>query len=108
MTNSPWDAYGRLPLDADKNGRSNKNDVLAGVVNEVVRGREQLDKYLSGAVREFFEIQNGRTGYRNIIDSALAPSPRPESIEERLSRFAREAAMRRPNAAPGTRPRRPR
>jgi hypothetical protein len=102
MSDSPWNAYGRLPLNAGKTGRSDKNDPLAGVVNEVARGREQLDKYLNGAVREYFEIHNGRAGYRSIIDSALAPFTRPESIEERLNRLAREAQARRPNSGPGT------
>jgi hypothetical protein len=104
MSDSPWNAYGRLPLSASSE-HSDKTDPIAGVISEVMRGREQLDKYLTGVLREYFEIHSGSAGYRSIITDALAPSDRPETIEERLNRLAREARARRPNARPHTRPR---
>jgi hypothetical protein len=104
MSNSPWSSYGRVPLGSKKPDASDERSAVAGVLNEVMRGREQLDKYLNGALREYFEIQSGSSGYRNIITHALTPSDRPETIEERLSRLAREAQSRRP-AAPLRKPR---
>ena len=96
MSNSPWNAYGRVPTNhSSGNGDSAKNPV-ASVVDEVLRGREKLDQYLNGVMREYFEIQSGDTGYRSIIADALTPSSRPETIEERLNRLAREAQSRRP------------
>jgi hypothetical protein len=88
-----------------KKNPSDPRSPIAGVVNEVMRGREQLDKYLSSAVREYFEIQSGNSGYRNIIANALMPSDRPETIEERLARLAREAQSRRPPPPPLRKPR---
>jgi hypothetical protein len=87
--------YGRMPLNAAAAETGDKKDPVAGVVNEVMRGREQLEKYLDGVLREYFAIQSGKAGYRSIIDSALTPSSRPETIEERLNRLAREAQARR-------------
>ena len=100
MSNSPWNAYGRIPsvaanTESGLSGDSAKSPV-AGVVNEVMRGRQKLEQYLSGVMREYFEIQSGNTGYRNIIADALTPSSRPETIEERLNRLAQEAQARRP------------
>jgi hypothetical protein len=94
MSDSPWSAYGRLPLNAD-NTESSKTSPVAAVVNEAIRGRQQLEKYLEGVMREYFEIQKGNAGYRNIITDALTPSERPETIEERLNRLAAEAQARR-------------
>jgi hypothetical protein len=103
MSNSPWNAYGRLPSAAQStesglsNGSSDRaKSPIAGVVNEVLRGREKLDQYLNSVLREYFEIQSGNTGYRSIIADALTPSSRPETIEERLNRLASEAQLRRP------------
>jgi hypothetical protein len=104
MSNSPWSSYGRVPLGSENSDAGDKRSAVAGVVKEVMRGREQLDKYLNGALREYFEIQSGNSGYRNIITDALTPSDRPETIEERLSRLAREAQSRR-SAPPLRKPR---
>ena len=97
MSNSPWSAYGRLPsLSTNTDGAAASDSPVAGVVNEVIRGREKLEQYLQGVLREYFEIQSGDTGYRSIIAGAMTPSSRPETIEERLNRLAREAESRRP------------
>jgi hypothetical protein len=95
MNDSPWSAYGRLP-SLSTNTDAPADSPVAGVVNEVIRGREKLEQYLQGVMREYFEIQSGDTGYRAIIADALTPSSRPETIEERLNRLAREAESRRP------------
>jgi hypothetical protein len=95
MSDSPWSMYGRLPLNSGAAEAGDKKDPVASVVSEVMRGREQLEKYLDGVLREYFAIQSGKAGYRSIIDSALTPSSRPETIEERLNRLAREAQARR-------------
>jgi hypothetical protein len=97
MSNSPWSAYGRVASVSTGSERTASADnPVAGVINEVVRGREKLDQYLQGVLREYFEIQSGDTGYRSIIADALTPSSRPETIEERLNRLALEAQSRRP------------
>jgi hypothetical protein len=102
MSDSPWSAYGRTPsLSAGNEGFASKDNPVAGVVNDVIRGRKKLDEYLNGVMREYFEIHSGNSGYRSIIADALTPSNRPETIEERLNRLAREAEARRP--APRTR-----
>jgi hypothetical protein len=99
MSNSPWSAYGRLPLNAENTHSSgDKVSLVADVVNEAIRGREQLDQYLQGVMREYFEIQKGNAGYRAIIADALTPSERPETIEERLNRLAIAAQARRSRA----------
>jgi hypothetical protein len=100
MSNSPWSAYGRLPLSAENTDSTKPPSPVAGVVNEAIRGREQLEKYLQGVMREYFEIQCGSAGYRSIITGALAPSECPETIEERLNRLAAEALARRRQPAP--------
>lgn len=97
MSNSPWSTYGRIPsLSTNTDGFAAADSPVAGVVNEVLRGREKLDQYLQGVLREYFEIHSGDTGYRNIIAGAMTPLQRPESIEESLNRLAREAESRRP------------
>ena len=98
MNESPWSAYGRLPARSGNTDSSARDNPVAGVVNEVIREREKLDRYLQGVMREIFEIQSGDLGYRHIIDDALTPSTRPETIEERLNRLARESESRRPQA----------
>jgi hypothetical protein len=100
MSQSPWSAYGRLPPKPDGGSKAEKQNPVSGVVQEVMRGRVQLENYLDGVMREFFEIRSGNTGYRQIIADALSPSARPETIEERLTRLAREAEMRRGNRSP--------
>ena len=105
MSNSPWSAYGRVPsLSTGSEAAASKDNPVANVVDEVLRGREKLDQYLNGVLREYFEIQSGDGGYRSIIADAMTPSNRPETIEERLNRLARESESRRPQA----RQRRPR
>ena len=96
MSNSPWSAYGRLPLNAENTESNTKLSPVAAVVNEAIRGREQLEKYLQDAMAEYFAIQKGSAGYRSIIATALTPSERPETIEERLNRLAAEAQARQP------------
>lgn len=100
MSESPWSAYGRLPPKPDGASKAEKQDPVSGVVKEAMRGCEQLENYLDGVLREFFEIRSGNTGYQQIIADALTPSTRPETIEERLTRLAREAQMRRSNRSP--------
>ena len=100
MSKSPWSAYGRVPPKTDGTSKADDKSPISGVVNEVLRGREQLEHYIDGALREFFEIRSGDTGYRQIIADALTPSTRPETIEERLTRLAREATMRRESRSP--------
>jgi hypothetical protein len=102
MSDSPWSAYGRLPQKQDGGSKTEKQDPVKGVLQEAMRGREQLESYLHGVLREFFEIRSGNTGYRQIIADALSPSTRPESIEEQLTRLAREAQTRRSGRAPRT------
>ena len=102
MSNSPWSAYGRMPsLTTASEAAASKDNPVAGVVDEVLRGREKLEQYLNGVLREYFEIRSGDGGYRSIIADAMTPSSRPETIEESLKRLAREAESRRP--APRTR-----
>ncbi|HEV7393023.1 MAG TPA: hypothetical protein VGO08_15380 [Burkholderiales bacterium] len=101
MSESPWSAYGRLPAKPDA-GSEQKQDPVREVVAEAMRGRERLENYLHGVLREFFEIRSGNTGYRQIIADALSPSTRPESIEEQLTRLAREAQTRRSARSPRT------
>lgn len=101
MSDSPWSAYGRLPLNADNTDSPQNTSPVAGVVNEAIRGRKQLEQYLEGVMREYFAIQKGSAGYRSIIADALTPSDRPETIEERLNRLAAEAQARRPPSSRG-------
>ena len=97
MSNSPWSAYGRIPALSSNTERSTTSDSpVAGVVNEVLRGRQKVEQYLNSVMREYFEIHSGEAGYRSIIADAMTPSSRPETIEERLNRLARESESRRP------------
>jgi len=102
MSKSPWSAYGRMPLKPESGSKREKEDPVSDVVNELQRGREQVESYLNGVYREFFQIRSGDAGYRQIIADAMTPSTRPETIEERLTRLAREAQLRRPPGAPRT------
>ncbi|MGZ3563881.1 MAG: hypothetical protein ACXWCY_14585 [Burkholderiales bacterium] len=101
MSESPWNAYGRLPAKPDA-GSEKKRDPVREVVAEAMRGREKLEHYLHAVLREFFEIRSGNTGYGQIVADALSPSTRPESIEEQLTRLAREAQTRRSARSPRT------
>jgi hypothetical protein len=91
---SPWSTYGRLPTATSRAGAAPREDVTLGAIDNLERGREQVQKYLAALVREYNEIRSGQTGYRKIVDAALNPSSAPETIEERLTRLAREAAAR--------------
>jgi hypothetical protein len=91
---SPWSTYGRLPPQQQSQAVP-RDDVTLGAMNDLARGREQLDRCLSNLMREYHEIRSGQTGYRKIVDDVLNASGVPETIEERLTRLAREAAARR-------------
>ena len=88
MNKSPWNAYGRR----EENGRdapgSAKPDPTLGAARELMLTHEQLKRYLDRTLREYNEIRAGRAGYTAIIAEALKPSPRPETIEERLRRLS--------------------
>jgi hypothetical protein len=90
---SPWSTYGRVPPETPKPAAVSDDPTL-GAIGQLERGREQLQRYLANTVREYNEIRSGQTGYRKIVDDALNPSSAPETIEERLTRLAREAARR--------------
>lgn len=100
MSTSPWSAYGRIPPKAADRPPADKNDPLAGVLNDVVRGRQEIENFLSRLLREYNEIRSGSTGYRPMITDALAPANRPETIEERLTRLAAKAQTRRSGPPP--------
>jgi len=102
MSTSPWSAYGRIPEKATQTPAADKQDPVANAVNEVKRGREQLERYLDGVLKEFNEIRSGSTGYGQIIADALAPSSRPETIQERLARLAAKAQTRRSRRPPNS------
>ena len=70
MDNSPWSLYGR--------------------VSPKSKSAKQLEQFLQ---RTMNDLDRSRS-YRQIIDDALAPSPGPESIDERLRRLEREAKRR--------------
>lgn len=97
---SPWSTYGRLPPETHAPSDVPSDDVTLGAIRNVARGREQLQKYLSALMREYYEIRSGDTGYRKIVDDALDPWTKPETIEERLIRLARQAARRAPRPPP--------
>ena len=95
MNKSPWSAYGRTPPTKPTHTReSHARDLTFGALANVERGREQLEKYLHGALRDYYEIRSGGRGYQRMIAEALNPSPHPETIEERLQRLANEATRR--------------
>ena len=96
---SPWNAYGRIP-PATARPEAPPRDVTLGAIDNVLRGRQQLEKYLDRTIREYFEIRSGAGGYRHIIEAALHPSSGPETVEERLARLAREASARRSGRSP--------
>ena len=102
MSTSPWSAYGRTPPRSAQTLGADKQDPVASVMNEVNRGREQLEKYLDRVLKEYNEIRSGSTGYGQIIADALAPSSRPETIEERFARLAAKAQTRRSSRPPNT------
>ena len=70
MDNSPWSLYGRISPKSES--------------------AKQLEQFLQRTLNDFHRSR----GYRQIIDDALAPSPGPESIDERLRRLERKAKQR--------------
>ncbi|HUP93263.1 MAG TPA: hypothetical protein VM164_00040 [Burkholderiales bacterium] len=103
MSTSPWSAYGRIPQSAAQApAAADKQDPVANVMNEAKRDRELLEKYLDRVLKEYNEIRSGSTGYRQIIADALAPSNRPETIEERFARLAAKAQTRRSSRPPNS------
>jgi hypothetical protein len=105
MSTSPWSAYGRTPPKSAEQPGADKQNPIAGVLNDIVRGREEIENFVGRLLREYHEIRSGNAGYRRIIADALTPSNRPETIEERLTRFAAQAQTRRSSRPPGTRSR---
>ena len=101
MSKSPWSAYGRTPQAQTADTRAeHARDLTFGALANVERGRKQLDKYLHDALRDYYAIRSGGCGYQKIIADALSPSPRPETVEERLRRLEDEAKRRGPGAPP--------
>jgi hypothetical protein len=88
MNKSPWSSYGRMPAQPDLEARG--NDPTFGAAAQVARGREQVARYLQRTLKEYADIRAGRSGYQRLVDDAMRPSPRPESIEERLRRVGGE------------------
>ena len=91
---SPWSTYGRLPPQAPRADAARSEDVTLGAIDNLERGREQLQKYLANQMREYQRDPFGSDGISQDRDDALNPSSAPETIEERLTRLAREAARR--------------
>ena len=71
MDNSPWSLYGRVSPKSES--------------------ARQLEQFLQRTMNDFHRSR----GYRQIIKDALAPSPGPESIDERLQRLELEAKRRK-------------
>jgi hypothetical protein len=96
MNKSPWSAYGRPDHNGPNAPASGKTDPTSGVARELMLTHEQVKRYLERTLREYNEIRDGRAGYSAILAEALKPSPRPETIEERLRRLsaAREKTPR--------------
>ncbi len=90
MNKSPWSSYGRISPQPDTRYTAENPDPTFGAAAHVARGREQLTRYLQHALREYADIRAGRGGYQTLVADALKPSPRPESIEERLRRLGGE------------------
>jgi len=104
MNKSPWSAYGRREDNGPDAGASSKADPTLGAVRELMLTQEQLKRYIDRTLREYNEIRDGRAGYTTIVAEALKPSPRPETIEERLRRLsaAREKASPRKPGDPSS------
>ena len=84
---SPWSAYGRSPRRPD--GRYDaESDPTLGAAREVMRTQQMLHAYLARTLHEYNEIRAGRAGYARIVEEAMKPPPRPESIEETLRRLS--------------------
>lgn len=90
MHRSPWSYYGHGPGRVDAGPQRSGPDPTFGAERSVTRTREQLVEYLHRTLQEYSNIRAGERGYQTMIDEALKPPPRPESIEETLSRLARK------------------
>jgi hypothetical protein len=88
MNKSPWSFYGRREENGSDGAASSKADPTLGAARELMLTHEQLKRYLDRTLREYQEIRAGRTGYGTLVEEALKPSPRPETIEERLRRLS--------------------
>ncbi|MGE5525631.1 MAG: hypothetical protein ACM3SS_18095 [Rhodospirillaceae bacterium] len=88
MNKSPWSSYGRPQANTETPAR--RDDPTFGAAAKVARGREQMLRYLQHTLKEYADIRAGRSGYQRLLADALKPSPRPESIEERLRRLSGE------------------
>jgi hypothetical protein len=104
MNKSPWSAYGRRQENGPDAAAAGKPDPTLGAARELMLTQEQLKRYLDRTLREYNEIRTGRAGYTAIVAEALKPSPRPETIEERLQRLsaARGKASRREPGGPSS------
>lgn len=90
MNRSPWSTYGRAPAQPEGGTQPRDDDPTFGAAAQVARGREQLVRYLQRALKDYADIRAGRSGYQRLVADALRPSPRPESVEERLRRLGGE------------------
>ncbi|HSQ05764.1 MAG TPA: hypothetical protein VLN59_17120 [Burkholderiales bacterium] len=88
MNTSPWNYYGRLPAKQDADPSPSAPDPTLGAEKNVTRTRAQLVEYLRRTLAEYSDIRAGQSGYQKMIEDALQPPPRPESIEETLHRLA--------------------
>jgi hypothetical protein len=94
MTTSPWNYYGRPTGKHDETVQRPAEDPTFGAEAHVARTREQLVQYLRQTLEEYSSIRAGERGYQKMIADALAPPPRPESIEETLRRLTGEKPPR--------------
>ena len=95
MNNSPWSACGRGPSSDGDGPASDQSDPTFGAARELMLTQQQLRNYLARTLHEYNEIRAGRAGYVQIVSEALKPSPKPETIEERLRRLSRAQASAR-------------
>jgi len=100
MNKSPWSAYGRRQENGPDGAGAGKPDPTLGAARELMLTHEQLKRYIARTLREYNEIRDGRAGYSAIVAEALKPSPRPETIEERLRRLS-TAREKPPPRKPG-------
>ena len=105
MNKSPWSYYGRREENGSDGTASSDADPTLGAARELMLTQEQLKRYLDRTLREYQEIRAGRTGYAPLLEEALKPSPRPETIEERLRRLSAGCPDQEPPAGDSSSPR---